>query len=99
MSLPYFNYSFDSETVNSTIILNSIVSHDIPVTDGLYMRFEGKNYDEKTKTWYDSGGAGRHIPPSSITGTPTIAIQGSNTNGSSKRSFQVLKGGDVSGDL
>jgi hypothetical protein len=56
------------------------------------MRFEGKNYDEKTKTWYDSGGAGRHIPPSSITGTPTIAIQGSNKNGSSKRSFQVLKG-------
>jgi len=92
MSVPYFNYSFDSETVNSTIILNNIVSHDIPVTDGLYMRFEGKNYDEKTKTWYDSGGAGRHIPPSSITGTPTIAIQGNSTNGTYSRSFQVLKG-------
>jgi len=92
MSVPYFNYSFDSETVNSTIITNNIVSHDIPVTDGLYMRLEGKNYDEKTKTWYDSGGAGRHIPPSSITGTPYLSIQGSNTNGSSKRSFQVLKG-------
>ena len=93
MSVPYFNYSFDSETVNSNIITNNIVSHDIPVTDGLYMRFEGKNYDEKTKTWYDSGGSGRHIPASSITGTPYLMIQGSNSNGSSKRSFQVLKGG------
>ena len=94
MSVPYFNYSFDSETVNSNIITNNIISHDIPVTDGLYMRFEGKNYDEKTKTWYDSGGSARHIPASSITGTgtPYLSIQGSNTNGSSKRNFQVLKG-------
>ena len=92
MSVPYFNYSFDSETVNSTIILNNIVSHDIPVTDGLYMRLEAKNYDEKTKTWYDSGGAGRHIPPSSITGTPYLTIQGNSTNGTYLRSFQVLKG-------
>lgn len=92
MSVPYFNYSFDSETASLNVITNDIVSHDIPVTDGLYMRFEGKNYDEKTKTWYDSGGSGRHIPPSSITGTPYLSIQGSNTNGTYLRSFQVLKG-------
>jgi hypothetical protein len=76
----------------SNIIQNNIVSHDMPVTDGLYMRFEGKNYDEKTKTWYDSGGAGRHIPSSSITGTPYLSIQGNSTNGTYLRSFQVLKG-------
>ena len=93
MSVPYFNYSFDSETASLNVITNDIVSHDIPVTDGLYMRFEGKNYDEKTKTWYDSGGSGRHIPPSSITGTPYLSIQGNSTNGTYLRSFQVLKGG------
>ena len=43
MSVPYFNYNFDSEIGNTNVITNTIISHDIPVTDGLYMRFEGMN--------------------------------------------------------
>jgi hypothetical protein len=63
----------------------------LPVSDA-YARYQGKDYNANTNTWYDSTGNGNNIPSSQITSTGlTLAIQQTNTNNAEK-SFVVLQG-------
>jgi len=69
----------------------NITLYDLPVTNGAYARYQGKDYIVKTNTWYDSTGNGHNIPSSQITSKDLKHVSVNNINGSNKN-ITVLEG-------